>query len=176
MDHRPFEDWLLAEDPLTPQQTRELSAHLQNCRSCSALAEVNLAFRSVRQAAPAAGFAGRFQVRLAAQRRAMRRRNVVGFIVLVVSVVSLLAGLAWPVLRTAVQSPVGLLGSWLSSLVNVWVSLQVLFHAGSVLLRVAPGFVPGYIWAILLFALTGWSAVWVVSLKKFTRVLQGVQS
>jgi hypothetical protein len=174
MNHRPFEDWLLTEEPLTSQQKRELNAHLQTCHSCSAMAEVNLAFRSVRQAEPAAGFVDRFQVRLVAQRKAMRRRNVIGFAILVLSVVGLLMGLAWPVLKAAVESPVDLLGSWLSSLVNLWASLQVLFHAGSVLFRVAPGFVPGYIWAILLFALTGWSVVWVVSLKKFTRVSQGV--
>jgi hypothetical protein len=174
MNHRPFEDWLLTEEPLTSQQKRELNAHLQTCHSCSAMVEVNLAFRSVRQAEPAAGFVDRFQVRLVAQRKAMRRRNVVGFAILVLSVVGLLMGLAWPVLKAAVESPVDLLGSWLSSLVNLWASLQVLFHAGSVLFRVAPGFVPGYIWAILLFALTGWSVVWVFSLKKFTRVSQGV--
>jgi hypothetical protein len=174
MDHRPFEDWLLEEAPLTPRQKRELAAHLQACSSCSALAEVNLSLRAVRQAEPRAGFAGRFQVRLAAQRKAMRRRNVVGFAILAVSVVGLLAGLAWPVLKSAIESPVDLLGSWLAALTNLWASLQVLFHAGAVLLRVAPGFVPGYLWAILLFSFTGWSAVWVLSLKKATKVLQGV--
>ena len=174
MDHRPFEDWLLADELLTPQQTRTLQAHMKTCSSCAAIAEVNLALRSVRQAEPAAGFVERFQVRLVAQRQATRRRNVVGFAVLVLSVLGLLLGLTWPVLKAAVESPVDLLGSWLSALVNLWASLQVLFHAGSVLFRVAPGFVPGYIWAILLIAFTGWSVVWVVSLKKFTKVLQGV--
>lgn len=174
MNHRPFEDWLLNEDSLTPQQKRELNAHLQTCRSCSAIAEVNLAFRSARQAEPGGGFVGRFQVRLAAQRKALRRRNAIGFIILALGVIGLLLGLTWPVLRVAVESPVGLLGSWLSSLVNLWASLQVMLHAGSVLFRVAPGFVPGYVWAMLLFALTGWSMVWVVSLKKFTRISQGV--
>jgi len=174
MDHRPFEDWLLAEEPITTQQKRELAAHLQACPSCSALAEVNLSLRAVRQVEPAAGFVNRFQVRLEAQRKAMRRRNVLGFALLAVSVAVLLVGLAWPVLKTAVESPVDLLGSWVASLTNLWASLQVLFHAGSVLLRVAPGFVPGYLWMILLFAFTGWSAVWVLSLKKATKVLQGV--
>ncbi len=174
MDHRPFEDWLLAEQPLTTQQTRELTTHLQTCRSCSALAEVNLAFRSVRQADPAREFVSRFQVRLAARKQALRRRNALGFLLLTLSVAGLLTGLAWPVLRAAVESPVDMLASWLSSLVGLWASIQALIHAGSVLFRVAPGFVPGYIWAILLFGLTGWSLVWVLSLKKFTKIQQGV--
>jgi hypothetical protein len=91
------------------------------------------------------------------------------------SVIGLFLGITWPVLKAAVETPVDLLGSWLSTLTNLWVSLQVLFRAGSVLFRVAPGFVPGYIWAILLFALTGWSVAWVLSLRKFIRIKQGVQ-
>ncbi len=174
MNHRPFEDWLLAEDPLSPQQKRELDAHLQTCPSCTALAEVNLALRSVRQADPPPGFAARFQVRLAAQRKAMRQRNAVGFIILAVSVAGLLTALTWPLLRAAVESPVSLLGSWLTALTNLWAALQALFHAAAVLLRVVPGLAPGYLWLILLFAFTGWSAAWVVSLKKVTHVLQGV--
>jgi hypothetical protein len=175
MDHRPFEDWLLSEENLNPQQKRDLVAHLQTCQSCSAVAAVNRAFHSVRQAEPAAGFGNRFQVRLAAQRKTVRQRNVVGFSLLVLSVIGLFLGITWPVLKAAVESPVDLLGSWLSTLTNLWVSLQVLFRAGSVLFRVAPGFVPGYIWAILVFALTGWSVAWALSLRKFIRIKQGVQ-
>jgi hypothetical protein len=175
MDHRPFEDWLLTDETLNFQQKRELNAHLQTCRSCSAIAEVNLAFRSARLAEPAAGFADRFQVRLAAQRKAMRRRNVIGFAVLTLSVAGLLTGFAWPLLKAVFESPVHLVASWLSSLVNLWVSIQAIFQAGSVLFRVVPGFIPAYFWIILLFALTGGSVVWVVSLMKFTKVSQGVQ-
>jgi len=42
------------------------------------------------------------------------------------------------------------------------------------LFKVAPGFVPAYIWVVILFATGGWSVVWVVSLMKFTKVKQGV--
>jgi hypothetical protein len=170
MDHQPFEEWLLTEETLTPQQKRQLTAHLQSCRSCSALAEVDLAFRSVRQVEPAAGFVDRFQVRLVERKQALRRRNALGFILLALSVVGLLAALVWPVLRVAVESPVDLLTSWLSALFGFWASLQALLHAGSVLFRVAPGFVPIYIWAILLFGLAGWSLVWAFSLMRFFRV------
>jgi hypothetical protein len=169
MDHRPFEGWLLNDDALTPQQKRELNAHLQNCNSCSALAEVDLAFRSVQAAEPASGFVDRFQGRLAARKRALRLRNAVGFGLLAVSVAGVLLFLAWPVLQASFERPVDMLASGLSSLVSLWAALQALFHAGTVLFRVAPGFVPGYIWAILIFGLTGWSVVWAFSLLKITR-------
>jgi hypothetical protein len=174
MDHRPFEDWLVSETPLSPRQKHELAAHLKTCRACSAISEVDLALHAVRQAEPAAGFSDRFQVRLVARKQAMRRRNVYGFIILALGVLGLLAGLTWPLVRTVIAAPVDTLASWLTSLVGLWASIQALFHAGSLLFRVAPGFLPGYLWALFLFGLTGWSLVWVFSLKKFTRLPQGV--
>ena len=53
MNHRPFEDWLLDNAALTPDQKRQLQTHLQTCSSCTAIAEVNLALKSVRLAEPA---------------------------------------------------------------------------------------------------------------------------
>jgi len=75
MDHRPFSDWLLENKHLTAEEKQSLKTHLQACTSCSALAEVDLALKSVKLAAPAEGFSDRFQVRLAAQRKTARQRN-----------------------------------------------------------------------------------------------------
>ncbi|MFA5873028.1 MAG: hypothetical protein WC832_03605 [Anaerolineales bacterium] len=174
MDHQPFENWLLDNQPLTTDQKRQLNTHLRTCSSCAALAEVNLALKSVRVAAPAAGFADRFQVRLVAKKQALRRRNFWGFVVLTLSVLGLFGWVSWPVLKDLIQSPVNLLASWISSLVSFWASLQAIFRAGMVLFKVVPGFVPAYIWAVILFAAGGWSLVWVVSLMKFTKYPQGV--
>jgi len=135
---------------------------------------VDLALETVKAAAPAPGFADRFQVRLAAQKKAQRRKNSWGFLVLAVSVLSLLVYVLWPVLRDLAQSPVNVLASWLSSLVSLWIAIQAMFHAGLVLFKVAPGFVPAYVWMVILFAAGGWSLVWVFSLVKFTKFPQGV--
>ncbi len=175
MDHRPFEDWLLNDNQtLTADQKRQLNAHLRTCSSCASLAEVNLALNSVRMAEPAAGFTSRFQLRLAAKKKAMRRRNFWGFIVLTMSVLGVMGWISWPVLKDLFQSPVNLLASWISPLVSFWASLQAIFRAGMVLIKVAPGFVPAYVWAVILISAGGWSLLWVFSLMKFTKVPQGV--
>jgi hypothetical protein len=174
MDHRPFEDWLLENPPLTNDQKRQLNAHLQTCSSCSALVEVNLVLKSVRLAEPAVGFADRFQVRLAAKKKALRQRNFWGFSVLSLSVVGIFAWVSWPMIKNLIQSPVNLLASWISSLVSLLDSLQALFRAGMVLFKVVPGFVPAHIWAVILFGAGAWSLVWVASLIKFTKYPQGV--
>ncbi|MFH1908260.1 MAG: hypothetical protein ABIL11_12905, partial [Chloroflexota bacterium] len=90
MNHRPFEDWMLEDQTMTAEQKRELQAHLRMCTRCTALAEVNLALGSARLVAPASGFVDRFQARLEAQRQAQRKRNFWGFLILVISVMTVL--------------------------------------------------------------------------------------
>jgi hypothetical protein len=174
MDHRPFEGWLLNNQILTADEKRQLNAHLQVCSSCTALAEVNLALKSAKMAEPAAGFTDRFQVRLAARKQALRRRNFWGFLLLTLSVLSVLTLIAWPVITGMLESPVNLLSSWLGSLLAFWVTLIAMTHAGLVLFRIVPDFIPAYIWTVILFAACGWSLLWVFSLFRFAKFPQGV--
>ena len=173
MDHRPFEDWLLNAQTLSANEKQQLNAHLQGCSSCSALAEVNLALKTVKMSAPADGFAERFQLRLEAKKQALRRRNFWGFLLLTCSVLSGLIWVAWPVLKSLIQSPVDLLASWLSTIVSVWASVEALFQGGRVILKVLPGFIPFYVWIVVLLVAGGWSLLWVFSLMKFTKISQG---
>jgi hypothetical protein len=174
MDHRPFENWFLENKALNANEQQQLNAHLRACPYCLALAEVDLALKSVRLAAPAAGFADRFRVRLEARKQALRRRNVWGFLILTMSVLTLLTWVSWPVLAAVVQSPANLLISWLSSLTSLWAALQAMFHASAVLFKAMPDFIPAYVFPVLLFAAGGWGLLWVFSLMKFTKIPQGV--
>jgi len=169
MDHRPFEDWLLEKKPLGRDQNQQLNSHLRDCPSCRALAAVDLALESTPAAAPASGFGNRFQVRLAARKQALRRRNFWGFLFLTLSVVALLVRAAWPVLRPALESPVDMLGAWASGLITLWATLLAMFRAGAVVIEVVPPFV----WVAVLFAAACWSLLWVFSLLKFTKLPQG---
>ncbi len=174
MDHRPFEDWLLDNKDLTSSEQRELNAHLQACSSCMALAEVNLALKSVKVAAPAAGFTKRFQVRLTTRKKALRLRNLWGFLILIVSALAILTWIGWPVISQFFASPVNVLVSWITSLISTWAAVQAMVHTGEVIFKVIPGFVPEYIWAVVLFAALGWILLWVFSLLKITKVSRGV--
>jgi hypothetical protein len=173
MDHRPFEGWLLNNQTLDADEKRQLNAHLQDCSSCTALAEVNLALKTVKMAAPAAGFTDRFQTRLAARKQALHRRNFWGFLLLTLSVLSVLTLITLPVITSLLQSPVDLLASWLGALLSSLTALDAMIHAGLVLFRIVPGFFPAYSWTIILFAACGWSLLWVFSLSKFTKFSQG---
>lgn len=172
MDHRPFRDWLIENKHLTPAEKNQLGAHLQVCNSCKALAEVDLALKTARIESPREGFGKRFQLHLVDRKKVLHRRNIWGFQVLAFSVTGLLVFLLWPVLKGLIQSPVNVLGSWLTSIISVWSVFQALFHAGQVVFKVVPGFVPAYIWIVIIAAAGGWSLIWVFSLLKITKSLR----
>jgi len=174
MNHRPFEDWLLADERLSPEHRRGLQAHLCMCTPCAALAEVNLALRSAKTATPTPGFTRRFQARLAERRVTQRKRAILGALVLALGGLGLLAWYTGPFLLAALHSPAELLATWVTYLTSLWISVQTISEVGLVLLRVVPGFVPAYVWMVIASALAGFSLMWVVSIWKFTRIPQGV--
>ena len=174
MNHQPFEEWLLNETPMTPEQKRELDLHVRSCAYCSALLETGMVLRSVKMAAPAEGFTARFQTRLMERKLADHRRRVWGTILFLIGGFSFLLWLAGPSIVTFLSSP----ETWIVSLVEWGIflitTLQALSHAGSVMLRVLPDFVPPFAWMIVISAFAGISLLWLVSIWRFTRVPQGV--
>jgi len=173
MNHRPFEDWLLAEEPLTTDQKADLQDHLKTCSSCSALTEVNMALRSKKSANPAPGFSTRFQSRLAARRSAQKRRNYWGIFILAVGAGGMLLWLFLPYLKWATLSPMEVFIIWITTLSLVFTSLLAYGRAGSVILRVASDFIPVYFW-VAVFAFTGlFGLLWVVSIRKFANLYEG---
>jgi hypothetical protein len=176
MNHRPFEDWLLEDQPLSPTQKRELDSHLRNCKVCSGIAESNLALRSARLVAPAPGFTVRFQERLVLARRAQRRRTLIGTLFFSLGGLLLLVLLAGPILVSLIGSPAEWLSAMITILLFIYTTTVVVAEAGSVLLRVLPGFMPPFAWMVLLSTLSGLGLLWSVSIWRLMRRPQGVTS
>lgn len=176
MKHRPFEDWLLDDQPLDPTQKRELDAHMRTCNACCAIAESNLALRSARVIAPAPGFTARWQERLVLARRAQRRRTLLGTLFFSLGGLLLLALLAGPTLVSLIGSP----AEWISAMVHaalfIYTTILAVAGAGSVIFRVLPGFMPPFVWLVLLSTLSGLGLLWSVSIWRLMRRPQGVTS
>ena len=130
MNYRPFEDWLLEDQSLTPEQKRELQSHLRTCEACTAIAESNFALHSVRMVSPAAGFTERFQTRLAEQRKAARIRQIIGSLVLVVGGLGLIYFLFGPIIQEAMSSPAAWITSAVGYFLFVLTSIQALSEVG----------------------------------------------
>ena len=176
MNHRPFEDWLLDDQPLNPTQKRELDAHLRACKVCSAIAESNLALRSARLVSPAPGFSVRWQERLVLARRAQRRRSLLGTLLFSLGGLLFLAILTGPVVVSLIGSPAEWISVIVRTLLFIYTTTFAVAEAGSVLVRVLPGFVPPFVWLVLFSTLSGFGLLWSVSIWRLMRRPQGVTS
>ncbi len=174
MNHRPFEDWLLDDQPLTPGQTRELQAHLRICTSCAALAESNLALESVRLVAPAEGFALRFQERLAESRKTAHLRQAIGALVLVIGGLGFLYGLLSPMLFEILGSPAEWITTVVAYLLYAIATVRVWTEVFMILFGVLPDFISPFGLLIGLSMIGSLSLLWTLSLWRFSRLPQGV--
>ena len=173
MNHRPFEDWLLNDMSLTPEQKRELDVHLRTCAYCAALVETGMALKTVKRASPQAGFAARFEARLAQRKAAERRRRYLGSILFTAGGFALLMWIASPYLLSFFSAP----ATWISVVIG-WIvflitTLQALGQAGSVFLKVVPDFLSPFAWMVLLSAVAGITLLWTISIWRFVREPRG---
>ena len=174
MNHQPFEEWLLTEQLISPKEKLELDAHLRICSYCSALAETGKALRSVKKVSPVAGFSTRFQAKLAAQKAAERRRKRYGAILFTFGGLAMLMWLTGPYLFAFAAAPATWIAALIEWLVFLVTTLQAVAQAGSVLLRVLPGFFSPFAFMVLVSALAGIGLLWSVSIWRFVRVPRGV--
>jgi hypothetical protein len=174
MNHQPFEDWLLDDQPLTLQQERELQIHLRSCTTCTGIANSNLALHSRRLIAPPPGFTGRFRPRLVVWRREQLTRQALGTIVLVAAGLALLYTIAGPAMLEAIQSPAAWLKEITEYVVALIAFLSVLGHVGSVLSRALPSVLPLSLRFIILIGGCALGALWIATMRRLAAASQGV--
>jgi hypothetical protein len=159
---------------MTTEQKRELDLHLRTCSYCSALVQTGLALKSVKKAAPKAGFTDRFQARLAERKLVERRRRIWGAVLFTFGGLVMLMWLASPYLLTFFSAP----ASWISVFVEwgvfILTTIKALTEAGSVFLRIIPDILSPFAWMVVLSAFAGVSLLWSVSIWRFVRVPRGV--
>ncbi len=98
MSHHPYEEWILTDDRLTPQQTEATRQHLESCSHCRLLQSqwqaARLQMRTGGMKTPAPGFVNRWQkslpVRHARQQVQSAKRLVIFMLGLTVAML-----LAW---------------------------------------------------------------------------------
>lgn len=164
MAHQHYEQWLLNDERLNPEQERDLRIHLRSCPDCAALARANLALRAAPVVAPPQGFALRFQERLAAQRKVQRRRSIIGIFLLTLAGMGALVFILRPFLPYLMLEPEQLFALWVSNLVYIAMVMRTVSAVGITLLNIAGSFVPDYAWVVALGLMFGLSFL----LKKST--------
>ncbi len=172
MVHQPFEDWLLNDEQLTPNQERDLRLHLRDCLACTALARGNLTLRSAPVTSPPDGFAPRFQARLAAERKIQRSRSLIGLILLAVVGTGGLVWLLFPYFPYLTLSPAQLLSMWMSNLIYLGLTVRAMGALGNTLLNVISALIPPYAWLLSVVLLGGIGLLWAFSLRRVGKFVQ----
>lgn len=174
MNHLPFEEWLLNNSPITPEQQRDLDLHLRACAYCSALAETGKVLSTAKVAKPAPGFTLRFQARLAERKAAERKHKLWGALLFTLGGLTLLLWAVSPYVVSFFASPATWISVVVGWLVFIGTTLFALLDAGIVILSVIPNFLPPFAWLVLFSTFAGVGLLWSVSIWRFVRAPQGV--
>jgi hypothetical protein len=169
VNHLPFEEWLLNNSPVTPEQQRDLDLHLRTCAYCSALVETGKVLSTAKMATPAPGFTMRFQARLAERKIAERRRKLWGAFLFTLGGLVLLMWAAGPYLASFIASPATWISVAVGWLVFIGTTLFALVDAGAVILSIVPKFLPPFAWLVLLSTFAGVGLLWSVSIWRFAQ-------
>ncbi len=124
MNHKIYEDWLVSDEELSPEDAATLREHLQHCESCSRLAvawkQVDHQLADASLISPKSDFVARWRAYLEAdqQKRLRRQNSLMLFGTWIITGVILIALLVvvWPVL----QSPKMLLLAYLYQFVSLF--------------------------------------------------------
>ena len=166
MNHQPYEDWLLNDEPINPEKENEFRAHLRICQDCAALARTNLSLRSAVSLSPTDGFTKRFEIRLAAQRKIQFRRAIIGLFLLATVGLALILWLLIPIFPYFFLSPARLMGIWVSNLVYVGLTFRVLGVLGNSILNILVSLIPAYIWLLAVILTSGLVSLWTITYRK----------
>lgn len=169
MNHLPFEEWLLNNNRITPEQQRDLDLHLRSCAYCSALVETAKVLNTTKMATPAPGFTMRFQTRLVERKIAERRRKLWGAALFTLGGFVLLMLAAGPYLVSFIASPATWISVVVGWLVFIGTTLFALIDAGAVILSIIPKFLSPFAWLVLLSTVAGVGLLWSVSIWRLTQ-------
>lgn len=169
MDHRQYENWLLNDEHLNPEQDRELHIHLRSCPQCAALKRANLALRAAPVIGPAPGFKVRFQARLEAQRATQRKRSFFGIALLGLLGLGVLAYTLAPLMPATLPSFTQVFITWVSMLLYVISAAQAFGTIIAVFSKLALSIIPLSAWLLTLAMFSGLGTLWFVSSRRATR-------
>jgi hypothetical protein len=176
MNHQPFENWLLSEDPLPADDERALRDHLVGCDQCSGLEDAWLdvanLFTEVPEIEPAPGFVNRWQATLEADQvavKTMRQRwQSLIFLVLVANGAALALVLMGVQLFNTYGSVTDWVMSWVYKAATAMVLANGFRNAFVTLSRTVPQLIPTGWWVAIAITLGVSTIIWIVSMTKLS--------
>jgi hypothetical protein len=178
MNHQPFEDWLLSDEPLSSDNHQALQEHLETCEECRELQDswqgVMSLIESTVPMEPAAGFMDRWQQRLEADRQlallSRQRWQSWIMLILVANVASLFLFILGAGVFSVFESPVEIILAGVYRLTSVVILLNTFQDILGTLMRTLISVVPIGVWAAFAAGLGASCVVWVVSMTSLLKL------
>lgn len=176
MNHQPFDNWLLSEEPLPEDDELALREHLIDCGQCRELEDAWLdvaeLFADVPEAAPAPGFVNRWQATLEADQdaiKAMQQRwQSWILLVLIANGAALALVLMGVQLFNTYDSVTDWVLSWVYKAATAMVLANGFRNAFVTLFRTVPQLIPNEWWIGIAVTLSLSTLIWIVSLIKLS--------
>ena len=176
MNHQPFENWLLSEEPLPEDDEIALRDHLVNCDQCTELEDAWLdvanLFVDIPDVEPAPGFVNRWQATLETDQAAAKavRQRWQSWILLVL--IANGAALALIMMGVQLFRTYDFVTDWVLSWVYKVAAALVLANgfqnAFVTLFRTVPQLIPTGWWVGIAITLCVTTLLWIVSMTKLT--------
>ena len=176
MNHQPFENWLLSDENLSPEDAGFLDEHLQSCEHCREIQDawtgVLDLFQEVPDLEPAPGFVNRWQERLEIDSQielSVRHRwQSIIMLILVGNVIAALVVLLGTQFLTTFDSPLAFILTGIYRFASTMTFINVIQNIFLTLFRTITSIVPAGIWALLGVGLVGSGAIWVISMTSLS--------
>jgi predicted anti-sigma-YlaC factor YlaD len=184
MKHQPFETWILLDETLTSEQTRQLEDHLHTCEHCRQLRDAWIGAQTLmgesQALEPALGFTQRWEERLHLERRKqlLNRHQWHAWIILILiaNVVSILAVVLGIQFFATYDSLAEVLLIWVYRIASFLTVVNVLQNFISTLLSVIPGLLPTGGWVALAGVLITGMLLWIVFMASLVKIPRRLQS
>ena len=170
MKSQSFDDWILADDPLSPEQESTLKKAIASLPLgenqtpwVRSFQQVEHVFKSAPLAAPAAGFSGRWQSHLA-EKKARHQRLMIGLGALLAIASGTVIGLAIFIPQLETVSIAQLANSLISSLVILTARVYQIRLLASYIFRELPPVVPIVLWVGIATSMSLFTLAWIYTM------------
>jgi hypothetical protein len=170
MNHLPFEDWILSDEALSPEQSSHLQAHLMSCDSCRHLSEsyldVKQLFTGSPKIKPADGFRDRWLMRLEKEEiKTRQRQTLIMFILTGGAALSILMILGLQVFKS-IDQPMDILIFGANTLTQLLSIIFAINEITSALLELVSIMIPPVWWVVFVTLISLMSILWLYSIKR----------
>jgi hypothetical protein len=174
MSHYPYEEWILSDESLTPQQVKAIREHTEKCSQCHQLQKqwqaAKLEIKAEGFASPDTGFTTRWQTSLADRRALQQKRSAQRLALFLVGLAVITLGL-WIAYTVSTTSPSDLLALFFTTAARLLIFYQeikmivlpVIFRIPPILYLMAWIFILG---TTLILAVVWGGALWHFSFRK----------